>query len=104
MESSLFSDLRVLLAVLLFTILYRYFRPYHSRKAKLLKRFPGPKGLPILGNSLELVEPTEVLKNMTKWERAYGPRFLISFGTGAEVISLSEPNDLEVRCFRVGVQ
>lgn len=104
MEFTLVSDFRVLLlAVLLLTVAYKYFRSYHSRKAKLLRRFKGPARFPLLGNSLELVEPTEVLKNMTKWERAYGPRFLMSFGGPQDVISLSEPTDLEVTLLNFNV-
>ena len=95
MEISVFS-VPPLWSLLLFTLLYAYFRLYHSRKLKLLNRFPGPKKLPVFGNSLELMTLSEVLKNKTKWERKCGPRYYMSFGAGQEFISLAERSDLEI--------
>lgn len=45
-----------------------------------IKDLPGPRGLPLLGNVLQM-DRLRVHQNMERWSREYGPFFRVSFGT-----------------------
>ena len=58
----------VLLTLLLLIVIWKVFCLLFYQQSSA----PGPKGLPIIGNLLEL-RNTDLLVPLRKWERTYGP-------------------------------
>ena len=86
----------LLLLLLGTTVVFSYFRSYFSKRASLLRRFVGPKGLPIIGVSWVLSKPERIFKKLLEWDKQYGATFYMSIGPKVDIISLSAPEDLEV--------
>lgn len=62
-----------------------YWRKSRSSRAKErgLKEFPGPKGLPILGNVLDLGSYAD--KQFNKWSDEYGSMYQVKLGPNTYV-------------------
>lgn len=64
-------------------------RPCHPvRYGQSLASLPGPRGLPLLGNALQL-KPAAIHLAMERWSRQYGPIFRARIGS-REVVVLSD--------------
>lgn len=50
-----------------------------------IKDLPGPRGLPLLGNVLQM-DTVQIHKSMERWSRQYGPFFRVSFGTNKVLV------------------
>src|SRR5688500_16471195 len=57
-----------------------------------ISELPGPRGLPFLGNVLQL-EPSQMHITAEKWSRAYGERFRFRIGP-REIVVLSNPETI----------
>lgn len=49
----------------------------HATAPRTLDELPGPRGLPILGNALDL-KPKELHRLVTGWADQFGPLFVVS--------------------------
>ncbi|TDL15533.1 cytochrome P450 [Rickenella mellea] len=83
-------QLAALSALLVAVILVSFVTSSSSRNPKRLLLPPGPKGLPILGNLLDIPSDHYWLK-FDEWIRQYGPVCTISL-MGKKVILLGSPN------------
>lgn len=54
-------------------------------RARAIADLPGPRGLPLLGNALQL-HPRTMHRTMEDWSRRYGPVFRVRFGPREAVV------------------
>ncbi|GAB0093435.1 Cytochrome P450 4d2 [Sergentomyia squamirostris] len=85
-----------LVAVVAFTTVY--FRIKHWRRYELIKKFPGPSTLPLVGNALMYFnkKPEDVLPFMHKMISEYGKLFRVWIGPYQVAFFSTDPKDLEV--------
>jgi cytochrome P450 len=81
-----------IVTIVVSSLLYFWFKQKSSR---LSSKIPGPKGLPLLGNVLDL-NPKHVVKTLEEWAMEHGPVYKFSaFGRETLVVSdLQEINTL----------
>lgn len=81
-----------LVALPIFSFLGFYFwaTPNSLKDSRRRHLPPGPRGLPFLGNYLELSKPDTFRFHVQKWARQYGEIFYTRVG-GSDYIWLSSP-------------
>ncbi|CAH1780887.1 unnamed protein product [Owenia fusiformis] len=59
-------------------LVYVFIKKYTDGKSKIIAKIPGPKGIPIFGNALQ-VDLERIHKDLLKWTEEYGPIFKLNF-------------------------
>jgi cytochrome P450/nitrite reductase/ring-hydroxylating ferredoxin subunit len=67
--------------------------PRATSPVRALEDLPGPRGLPILGNALQ-VDPTRLHTIMEDWAKTYGPMYFARFGS-QKFLVVSDPKVAE---------
>ncbi|CAH1775328.1 unnamed protein product [Owenia fusiformis] len=75
------------LAALVAAILYYYITHATDSKSRILSRIPGPKGIPILGNALQ-IDMVKIHDQFLGWSKTYGEIFLLNLA-GESVVVLN---------------
>ena len=78
-------------------LLLQWIRWRNSRFVRLIDRIPGPKGLPIVGNAIQLaVDKTEFLRIVhRRWVQQFGPIYR-GWGGDRPIVCISSPELIEV--------
>ncbi|CAH1780865.1 unnamed protein product [Owenia fusiformis] len=66
-------------------LLYIFFKRYTNEKSRIIAKIPGPKGMPILGNALQ-VDLEYIHKDLLRWAGEYGPIFKLNFAGDLVVV------------------
>lgn len=84
-----------LIAVVVAIVIY-YFKNFHESYMKAIK-LPGPRALPIIGNTLMFLgkSPPNLLKTLEGLSKKYGTVVRIMVGPQVQVL-MTDPKDLEV--------
>ncbi|CAH1780884.1 unnamed protein product [Owenia fusiformis] len=59
-------------------LVYAFIKKYTDEKSRIIAKIPGPKGIPIVGNALQ-VDLENIHKDLLKWAEEYGPIFKLNF-------------------------
>lgn len=65
----------------------------HLNRLRRLQELPGPRGLPLLGNALEL-EPTELHRLVSRWADHYGQMFAFKVAT-QRIVVVADPETIQ---------
>jgi cytochrome P450 len=65
----------------------------HPNRLRRLHELPGPRGLPLLGNALEL-EPTELHRLVSRWADRYGQMFAFKVTT-QRIVVVADPETIQ---------
>ncbi|MEX0960297.1 MAG: cytochrome P450 [Burkholderiales bacterium] len=65
----------------------------HATKLRNLKDLPGPRGIPLLGNALEL-KPKELHRLLSGWADRYGPMFVFRVAT-TRILTLADADAIQ---------
>lgn len=85
-----------IISMLILYFLLPLFKKYLERM-KMLEKFPGPKGLPVLGNAWEMlkVKPEDLLDVFEKFQNDCGTTIKLMFGPQANIL-FTDPKDVEI--------
>ncbi|CAH1780864.1 unnamed protein product [Owenia fusiformis] len=59
-------------------LLYVFIKKYTNEKSRIVAKIPGPKGIPIFGNALQ-VYLQHIHNDLLRWAEEYGPIFKLNF-------------------------
>ncbi|CAH1799378.1 unnamed protein product [Owenia fusiformis] len=68
-------------------VIVSLFRRFLDPKKRILSRIPGPKGIPFLGNALQ-IDPINIHKDLLSLKETYGDIFKLDFA-GDQVVVLN---------------
>lgn len=88
----MFSLVLVILVVIISIFVFSKFNQ-ESRYHK----FPGPKGLPLIGYSWAFIgkSPVEILRLITSLHKEYGPNLRVPLELSTSKLLLTDPDDIE---------
>ncbi|KAK4944644.1 hypothetical protein LTR10_016078 [Elasticomyces elasticus] len=84
----------LLLPLLGLLVLYVYNTPSSLKDTRRRHLPPGPKGLPFIGNLLDLADTEKVREKAIEWQRNYGEIFYTKIG-GSDYVWLSSPRTVK---------
>ncbi len=93
----------VVLYLALATTLIWCWCKFWTNTARMLASIPGPRGLPLLGNNVQLKDTRNIHKTLTSWHREYGPVYKIKL-IGRPIVVISGYDALHEALVKKGIQ
>ncbi|CAH1780863.1 unnamed protein product [Owenia fusiformis] len=66
-------------------LVYVFIKTIRNEKSKIIAKIPGPKGIPLFGNALQ-VDLEHIHKDLLRWTKEYGPIFKLNFAGDLVVV------------------
>lgn len=86
----------IVIILMLIYFIFPYIQKYRERM-EMLEKFPGPKGLPLIGNALELLKlkPEDILSALESLHNEFGSTIRFLIGPKADIL-FTDPKDVEI--------